>query len=85
MKMINYNLCITAPPYYEDYDSDDVENNNPRHEADNSTLPRRSICDKKRTHNISMESMIHLDTKGMDKDLRYVIIDNSMTLTLEIL
>ena len=43
----SHDLCNTAPPYYEDYDSDDVENNNPRHEADNSTLPRRSTRDKK--------------------------------------
>ena len=41
-----YKFCNTAPPYYEDYDSDDVENNNPRHEADNSPLPRRSTRDK---------------------------------------
>ena len=79
-----HNLRNAAPPYYEDYNSDDVENNNPRYEADNSTLPTRSTRDKKRTHDISMEPMIRLDTKRMDKDLCYVIIDNSMTLTLEI-
>ena len=79
-----HNLCNTAHPYYKDYDSDDVENNNPQHEADNSTLPRHSTCDRKRTPNISMEPMICLDTKQMDKDLCYVTIDNSMTLTLEI-
>ena len=33
--------------YYVEYDSDDVENNNPRHKADNSTLPKRSTRDKK--------------------------------------
>ena len=42
-----HGLCNTAPPDYEDYDSDNVENNNPRHEADNLTLPRRSTHDKK--------------------------------------
>ena len=42
-----HNLSNIAPPYYEDVDSDDVANNNPRHEADNSTLPRPSTRDKK--------------------------------------
>ena len=42
-----HDLSNIAPPYYEDVDSDDVANNNPRHEADNSTLPRPSTRDKK--------------------------------------
>ena len=46
--------------------------------------PDVQLAIKKRTHNISMEPTIRLDTKRMDKDLCYVIIDNSMTLTLEI-
>ena len=42
-----HDLYNTTPPYYEDYDSDDVENVNLRHKADNSTLHRRSTRDKK--------------------------------------
>ena len=80
-----HDLCNTAPSYYEDYDADDVENNNPRHETDNSTLPRRSTREKKKMNpRYFNETYIRLDTKRMDKDLCYVIIDNSMTLSLEI-
>ena len=42
-----HDLCNTAPPYFKDYDSDDVENNNPGLKVDNSILPRRSALDKK--------------------------------------
>ena len=79
-----HKFCNTAPPYYKDYDSDDVENNNPWYEADNSTLTRRSTCDKITKPTLLWWNLWRLDMKWMDKDLCHVIIDNSMTLTLYI-